>query len=857
MSVCCLSCAQFCLHNVVVAQLTFNTDTMTTLQGAPANLHCRKRSFEVALESEPCLSNRPYRHVRHGPSPRSMTFPVTLSELSNTKQRLKTPAHTPSMTSHPPSVMSITYPSFMSVYGSDEGSLDPEHVGISQVSQKEQEIALGQSNQNTVSQINHMLPTAIHHRGSIASINTTSTASSATTTHSSPVFTDPSPSSSPESASSNPPSSTFHSTMQPFNHDRTWSGNRAFPQHQRTNSNLNPRSESPNGNATNRNPKNLTINMSTVMQPRPATSHGVNERQPFSEPTSPFKEIPRSARKKPANLSIRTPGFNQLNFSRATIDIPPTPTSRPSFQNIQSSPSLHSLATPTTSSFGGLHLSLPSFINGHSRPGSDSSFSSQSASGLLPGLKEEEEARKSQETQEQGYPDGPILIYDCGLYLSLEPTAEEACRFDTVINVAKEVKSPFGKTGAPSNTVMSVLRTEMDGSYAPEPQTAISEMSFKSAWEYQPTEAPTPRTPRPESWLSRSEPEYVHVQWDHNSEILQDLFPLCELIDERVAQGKKVLVHCQLGVSRSASLVIAFGLYKGYQPDFHSMYMQVKGRSRWVGPNMSLIYQLTDFRKKVLSGEYQQIGKPPPGKWFRNVTVTSPALRAPFQSLNLQEDSHELVKTYSGDLVSTPQTAKPVQSLRLDKELPPVPSFPKEEKPKSVSHIINQYARPLTEPEVTSPNELQRSAANDESSLLKTSIEPRPLPFRKLSEYSRPQSIPPHRPREGERLILQFTRPPSLMDLASQDVPQTPSLFSPRATEFMASPFGISSTVGDLAVDGPRSARSVGSISPPLHQSDFINSQADPDPVPLIVDPRSPHQHGDTGEILRHIDNVL
>ena len=479
-------------------------------------------------------------------------------------------------------------------------------------------------------------------------------------------------------------------------------------------------------------------------------------------------------------------------------------------------------------------------------------------SGILPGLREEEEARKSQETQEQGYPDGPILIYDCGLYLSLEPTIKEACRFDTVINVAKEVRNPFDNTAPLSNTVLSALRTDTDGSYIPEPQTAVSEMSFKSAWEFQPMEAATPTTPRLDSSLSRREPEYVHVEWDHNSEILQDLFPLCQLIDERVEQGRKVLVHCQLGVSRSASLVIAFGLYKGYQPDFHSMYMQVKSRSQWVGPNMSLIYQLTDFRRKVLNGDYDQMGQPPPSNWFQNVTVTSPALRTPFQYLSLQGDNRELVETDSGDSVTTPQTVKPVRTLRLDKGLPAVPLFPKEEKLTSISHIVNQYAPPLIESESTMPKEQLDSTSTNHNSFVQADIEPRPLPFRKLSEFSQPQTIPPHRPRGEEHLVLQITKP-SLMDLASQDVPLAPSLFSPRATEFMASPFGISSTVGDLAVNGPRSAKSVVSISPPLPQSVFASPLPDPGLVPVrsTVDPRSPHQQADTGEILRHIDDVL
>ena len=827
---------------------------MATLQDARANMHCRKRSFDIALENEPDPNLHPHRHIRHGPSPRSMSFPLTSIDLSTPKRRFTSIAHTPSMPVQPSTVMSTNYPSFMSVYGSEDNLLDTGHVEIPQVSQKEQELPLGQSNYNTASRVNHMLPSAIYHRGSITSLTTASTASSPATTHSSPLFTDPSPSSSPESASSNPPHSIFKNTMQSSNHDRPWTGDRLPSQHQFATSDSNLRSESPNDNAMGRNSKNLSINMSAVMHPRPATSSGLEGRQIFSEPTSPFKETPRSGRKKPTNLTIRTPGFNQLSFARTVPDVPPTPSSKPSLQTFQSSPSLSTLLTPTTSSSAGLHLSLPSLGNGHSRPGSDSSFSSQSVSGLLPGLREEEEAHKSQETQERGYPDGPVLIYNCGLYLYLEPTAEEANKFDTVINVAKEVKNPF-ENATSSKTVVSVMRAEADRPVTPEPQTAISEMSFKSAWEFQPIEAPTPTTPRPDSSLSRREPEYLHVEWDHNSEILQDLFPLCQLIDERVEQGKKVLVHCQLGVSRSASLVIAFGLYKGYQPDFHSMYMQVKARSQWVGPNMSLIYQLTDFRQKVLKGDAQTKSQALAAPWFQNSPVTA-GLKTPFQSLSLQGDGQSHWKRSSEDSETTPQTVRPLRSLRLDKELPPVPLFPKDEKSKAAPHIVDQYAKPPDLPEAIERTVVQTTSMEERASLLKGTVEPRPLPFRKLAGYSNPQSIPPHRPRQAVPPGLHIERRPSQMDLASQDVPQTPSLFSPRATEFMSSPFGISSSVGELAFNGPKSARSVRSIGP-LDESIFSNPIADTDPVPSTVDPRSPHQQADSGEILRHIDDFL
>ena len=96
-------------------------------------------------------------------------------------------------------------------------------------------------------------------------------------------------------------------------------------------------------------------------------------------------------------------------------------------------------------------------------------------------------------------------------------------------------------------------------------------------------------------------------------------------------------------------------------------------------------------------------------------------------------------------------------------------------------------------------------------------------------------------------------------------------MFSPRATEFLASPFGISNKAGELLVSGPRSARSVHSIPPPTPSPGFFGfshlhtkaptvqqDELEPQPaVPTTIDPRSPHQQGEAKEILRHIDELL
>ncbi|KAF9905249.1 hypothetical protein EC991_001901 [Linnemannia zychae] len=99
---------------------------------------------------------------------------------------------------------------------------------------------------------------------------------------------------------------------------------------------------------------------------------------------------------------------------------------------------------------------------------------------------------------------------------------------------------------------------------------------------------------------TRGSIEFKSLAWTHHQkDLLRDFPAAFAMIDAALAanhgQGK-ALVHCQLGVSRSASLVIAYvmrargmGLTEAY--DF------VKQRSGVISPNMSLMYQLAEFEK--------------------------------------------------------------------------------------------------------------------------------------------------------------------------------------------------------------------------------------------------------------------
>ncbi|EXJ81232.1 hypothetical protein A1O3_07522 [Capronia epimyces CBS 606.96] len=686
----------------------------------------------------------------------------------------------------------------------------------------------------------------LHHRNSVTSIMTASTESSPTTTNStfdSPLITDPSPSSSPESASSSLPMLPFRNRMVKEPQLQSTECQETRPTSQTGTFNGHVGKAEVVVEAT-KNVKNLSLNMGGVILPRPATSHGFESSHTISAPSSPLKDTPRTGRRKPANLTIMTPGFQQQTFSR-TIDVPPTPSSRPALHHIHSSPALASLASPGKPPPQGLFLPLPATGNVYSGPGSESSNSSQSAGGALPDLKEEDEfhPQRSQETQERGYPKGPVLVYDTGLYLYLEPTAEEASSFDTVINVAKEINCP--------------LDLEASSPDIPEPQTAVSEMSFKSAWEWpMPHDVQTPTTPRQTAFSPRKQPEYLHIPWDHNSEILEDLYTLCRLIDERIQAGKRVLVHCQLGVSRSASLVIAYGLFKGYRPDFHSMYMTVKQRSEWVGPNMSLIYQLTDFRSKVVKGVYGDHSYNPSPNWWKMQRPDPPIMDTPIATqAQWRAIPHaiDLTRRPAGpSKADCPPTVKAWPPLRTNKVLPPVPLFPKNDEKETVTPVNSTQVLDKIPTQPPDPDATLTVTTPAESSSRPQSVSPRPLPFReRFDDGMEPIQLSP-RASKTPRLGILTSSPQ--MDLALQEVPGSPVLFSPRAVEFMASSFGITSA-GDLAVMDPVTKSGRGLLH--SHQAMAPTALATTDQIPTAFDPRSPHQQGENAEIFRNIDGVL
>ncbi|KAK0646576.1 hypothetical protein B0T16DRAFT_328176 [Cercophora newfieldiana] len=385
---------------------------------------------------------------------------------------------------------------------------------------------------------------------------------------------------------------------------------------------------------------NLNVSDATPERPttspaprRPKNMKGLSIQPPFnslssslmSEPTSPacsfIKPTIPAMKRKPSQLSLKTSTSDLIKGT--TIEVPTSP-SVPSLQippilqrralkhSISSPHMLSGLKSATFGPAGGMTIptvlernetGLSTFLRPPrpvvNAPGldttiaeEDSPIRSQIANRTTFDVEPFHEVENNEDQKTPGYPDGPICIYPDNVFLYLEPTAEEASQFDLVINVAREVRNPF----EPYGKIQSEEK-ERPKDDSPIPDTALTGASFATALEYLPEEpADTPTTPKAQPF---KEPEYIHMPWDHNTDIAPELMSLCETIDARVKDGKRVLVHCQQGASRSASLIIAYGMYRNPALSVNDAYYAAQARSRWISPNMRLMYCLQDFQKQV------------------------------------------------------------------------------------------------------------------------------------------------------------------------------------------------------------------------------------------------------------------
>ena len=845
-------------------------------------------------------------------------------------------------------------PSFASVFG--DGS---DNQNIKEVGDLSKQTPSGTTNIHSApnkSNSTFKRPNSAHHFFSPAlrrdSASTFESVESSPTTTISTIessLTEPSPSSSPESPNSILPSSppkphrTNSTPVTSASMELRDQFSNSFPHLPGAHG-----SESPNKKM--RNTKNLSVNTLALNRPtsqlsKVSLSDNQSTRASSAPPTPAFVvPPPKVPRKKPSNLglSIATPDSSSSSNRDRPVLVPQTP-SDPQIRTLRALQTITNapLFSPTHAPEGGMRLPpvnnapLATRYGPASRPplsisppsSFDAAVSSPITKQTLDHVQEETdyELPLSQEAKSPSYPQGPICIYDPYVYLYLEPTDVEASEFDVVLNVAREVKNPFEIAASETQGVHLAGREGTD-----QPRTAAPEQSPKSTFQ---TRTDTTANMAPSTWnATRPQPEYIHVPWDHNTNVVDDLLRLCELIDDRVRQEKRVLVHCQCGVSRSASLVVAYGLYKNPQHTVQEAYDAVKNRSRWIGPNMNLIYQLSEFKTKLgrlaSTGthgwpSWRAMGPPRPNTGSSLIpelpavlsrAVPKKSSSAPSQmertnSFNSLGPNPLAAKSSGGDVTPGPSSAPP--GMAWSPKTHTVDSFPiGREEPKSyllpslmdidtnislsplaveadaieqmetppagaIANDLQVVARDLEDKPVstTAPAKTmvdkgiqvpatippppadqdshssdastpRCSASNPPALALPSEIHPlRPqpsLPAGFSSLLSRRQNNHQLPIRQEPPHLTTSTTPipqPFIPVMKSIDVPPTPSLLSPRAAEFTASPFHRT-LAGDLA------------------GSSMFEQQALMSPRAVTEDPRSPHQVGEA-PITRNIFDML
>ena len=89
--------------------------------------------------------------------------------------------------------------------------------------------------------------------------------------------------------------------------------------------------------------------------------------------------------------------------------------------------------------------------------------------------------------------------------------------------------------------------------------------------------------------------DYLHLPLDDvYEEQLSPYFTIAnEFIENQLQKGNKVLVHCHAGISRSASIIIGFLMYKNMS--FTEAYDYVKSKRNIIDPNMGFTIQLYSY----------------------------------------------------------------------------------------------------------------------------------------------------------------------------------------------------------------------------------------------------------------------
>jgi len=222
-------------------------------------------------------------------------------------------------------------------------------------------------------------------------------------------------------------------------------------------------------------------------------------------------------------------------------------------------------------------------------------------------------------TASEPYKYGPICILPY-LYLGCEENAADKnilhdLNIGALLNVAYEVSNPFImsflKEDASSlikNSKMTDDEIDIEMIYD---ENAVIEIDHKFSTEVDDefdkeeekkkfiskSEMSTVEAIRDLSHSLKRNIRYKKFYWHHNQDHLSKYFDKAfDFINESRNRKRAVLVSCQQGVSRSASLIIAY-IMKTLHLNVAQAYAFVKLRNPHISPNLNLMNQLTEFEK--------------------------------------------------------------------------------------------------------------------------------------------------------------------------------------------------------------------------------------------------------------------
>lgn len=94
--------------------------------------------------------------------------------------------------------------------------------------------------------------------------------------------------------------------------------------------------------------------------------------------------------------------------------------------------------------------------------------------------------------------------------------------------------------------------------------------------------------------------KHINMQDLSDCQIMKHFRECLEFID--TSKGK-VFVHCLAGISRSATIVIAYLMWKD-KLSYQEAYFKVKNKRRYIDPNDGFVKQLQEFEKLLISNNY-------------------------------------------------------------------------------------------------------------------------------------------------------------------------------------------------------------------------------------------------------------